>query len=71
MQTITKRLEPAFWTARQCADYLGCSVGAIWLWKRLGKLPFYAQGRVVRFKREDIDRLMTHRPVRAAKKAIQ
>jgi excisionase family DNA binding protein len=60
-QTQKSQPEAEYRTAKWCADYLGCSVGAIWHWKRIGKLPFYACGRVVRFKRQDIDRLMQHR----------
>jgi excisionase family DNA binding protein len=58
-QNQLSKSEALFWTAKTCAAYLSCSVGAIWHWKRTGKLPFYAQGRVVRFKREDLDRLMS------------
>jgi excisionase family DNA binding protein len=51
---------PAFWNVRQVAAYLGCSTGAIWLWEREGTLRSYRKvgSRVVRFKREDVDRLI-------------
>ena len=54
----TKKPESPFWTARQCADYANCSTGTIWNLERGGKLPSYRLNRVVRFKREDLDKLL-------------
>jgi excisionase family DNA binding protein len=74
---IGRALESAseFRTAKQIAARLGCSVGAIWYWKTKGQIPFYSIGKMVRFKWEDIERLITHRPTASractSKKAAQ
>ena len=41
--------------AKAAARYIGCSEAAIRLWKRQGKLRFFRAGRLVRFRREDLN----------------
>jgi excisionase family DNA binding protein len=42
-------------TIQEAADHLKLSVPAIRKYVRLGKLPHYRQGRIVRIKRSDLD----------------
>lgn len=46
-------------TIKQAAEHLKVSVGAIRKYIRLGKLPHYRQGRIIRLKRSDVDNLLT------------
>jgi excisionase family DNA binding protein len=50
--------EGIFWTVREVAAYCNCSTGSVWNWMREGVLPAYGPGKVVRFKAEDVERLM-------------
>ena len=45
-------------TIKEAADYLKLSVPAIRKYIRLGKLPNYRQGRIVRIKRRDLDNFL-------------
>jgi len=45
-------------TIKEAADYLKLSVPAIRKYIRLGKLPYYRQGRIVRIKKQDLDNFL-------------
>ena len=51
---------------RQAAQILGCSVALIRKWRLLGRGPAYCKiGRLVRYRREDIDEFLeAHRVTR-------
>jgi excisionase family DNA binding protein len=53
-----KKVESPYWTARQSADYLNCSTGAIWNWVRMGKLLPHRRGSVVRFNKQDVKQML-------------
>jgi excisionase family DNA binding protein len=45
-------------TIKEAADYLKLSVPTIRKYIRLRKLPHYRHGRIVRFKRRDLDNFL-------------
>ncbi len=45
-------------TIKEAAEHLKLSVAAIRKYIRLGKLPYYRQGRVVRLKKNDVDNFL-------------
>ncbi|MDU5855256.1 MAG: helix-turn-helix domain-containing protein, partial [Varibaculum cambriense] len=50
-----KNMESQFLSAKEAATYLGLSTSTIFSWRYSGKLPGYKLGRLVKFKREDLD----------------
>jgi predicted site-specific integrase-resolvase len=55
----TKAPESAYCKARKIAEHVGVTPSAVWGWKRKGLIPFYKIAGTVRFKIEDVERLMT------------
>ena len=54
-------IQQEFFRPREAAKYLRVSPRTLFGWRKKG-LPYYRQGRVVRFKRDEIDAWMrTHR----------
>ena len=45
-------------TIKEAASYLKLSVPAIRKYIRLGKLPHYRHGRIVRLKKQDLDNFL-------------
>lgn len=50
-------------TAQECADYLRTTVKAIYSLVQRGTIPYHKLGTRLRFCREDLDRLLTRKPV--------
>ena len=46
-------------TIKEVAEHLKLSVAAIRKYIRLGKLPYYRQGRVIRLKKSDVDNFLS------------
>ncbi len=59
IECYTRDMENNEWlTIKEAAGYLKLSVPAIRKYIRLGKLPHYRQGRIVRLKRRDLDNFL-------------
>jgi excisionase family DNA binding protein len=46
-------------TAKEVAELLRCSKQAVYWWAETGVLPHVRIGRAVRFRRDDVERVMT------------
>ena len=54
-------IQQEYFSPREAAKYLHVAERTLFGWRKKG-LPYYRQGRVVRFKRDEIDAWMrTHR----------
>ena len=42
-------------TIQEVAEYLQCSVSTLRRWVRRGKVPHYRMGKMVRFRRSELD----------------
>ena len=51
------------WDTATAARYLNCSEGTLRQWVSKRRIPFVRVGRLVRFRREDLDRWMDERLV--------
>ena len=51
------------WDTADAARYLNCSEGTLRQWVSKRRIPFVRVGRLVRFRREDLDRWMDDRLV--------
>ncbi len=47
--------ERVFWTIKEVASYLNIKPSTLYSWSREGGIPHYRMGRILRFRREDID----------------
>ena len=67
MSEQNARLDP-WLTEREAARYLAVSVHAMRFWRKAGKGPnFAALGRLIRYRRDDLDAFMLTRMVRGAR----
>jgi excisionase family DNA binding protein len=64
--TMILRNQPPLMTPREAADALRCTERSIQRWQREGKLTAVRIGRWVRFRREDIEAMITHGGARPA-----
>ena len=51
--------EPQFLTVKQAARHLGVSTDTVRRWDNLGHLPRRQFGKVIRYRRADLDALLT------------
>lgn len=48
---------------KEIAEYLGVTVNTMYAWVHCQQIPFYKVGRLVKFKKQDIDRWLEERKV--------
>jgi excisionase family DNA binding protein len=51
-------IEAELLTVKECATLLSLSPRTIYVWIRQNRVPYYKFGKVVRFKRRDIFRII-------------
>lgn len=53
------------WDTAEAARYLGCTAGTLRVWTSRRFVPFIRVGRLVKFRKKDLDRWMEKRKVSA------
>lgn len=47
--------EKMFWTVYEVAVYLGVKPSTVYSWVKAGEIPYYRIGKMLKFKRGDVD----------------
>jgi excisionase family DNA binding protein len=53
------------WPAEEAAEYLGCTTNTLKVWTSRRRVPFVRVGRLVRFRKKDLDEWLEKNLVQA------